>query len=60
MFCTRCQNPVHQCECGDIEERLARLAEHPNFATDRCANCQRNRPDCTCDEYVPVGGDDRA
>lgn len=56
MFCTRCQNNIANCECDDIEERLASLAEHPNFATDRCKHCRRNRPDCTCDEYVPVGG----
>lgn len=51
MFCTRCKNTVVECECGDIEERLEQLAEHPNFATDRCRNCQSHPRDCSCDEY---------
>lgn len=56
MFCTKCQNPVHRYECGDIEERLAELAAHPNFATDRCSNCQKHPRECTCDEYEPYDG----
>lgn len=59
MFCTRCQNPVYDCECGDIEERLQSLAEHPNFATDRCEGCQNHPRECTCDEYTPIAGDQR-
>lgn len=56
MFCTRCQNHVVDCTCGDIEERLGRLADHPNFATNRCETCREHRQDCTCEEYVPVSG----
>lgn len=55
MFCSRCNNHVAECECGDIEERLERLASHPNFATDRCRGCQEHPEDCTCDEYGPHG-----
>lgn len=54
MFCSKCKNPVSKCECGDIEERLKALAKHPNFATDRCADCQEHPEDCTCDEYTPM------
>lgn len=48
MFCTRCQSEISECECGDIEERLRSLAEHPNFVTDRCLDCQNHPGDCTC------------
>lgn len=54
MFCQRCSNHVTDCTCGDIEERLASLSEHPNFETDRCGGCQEHPSDCTCDEYVPT------
>lgn len=57
MFCTRCQNELPDCTCDDREERLRSLAEHPNFATDRCANCANHPKNCTCAEYVPAGGD---
>lgn len=56
MFCSRCQNHVTECECGDIEERLSALADHPNFATDRCEGCLEHPGECTCDEYSPVDG----
>lgn len=57
MFCQRCQNNVTRCECGDIEERLAALAKHPNFATDRCKHCQEHPGECECDEYEPHDND---
>lgn len=57
MFCSRCQNPVYACECGDIEERLAKLAQHPNFATDRCKHCQRHPQECACEAYEPFESD---
>lgn len=48
MFCTKCQNHVAECECGDIEERLASLAEHPNMAQERCSNCNSHHSRCEC------------
>lgn len=54
MFCTQCQNNIVDCTCDDIEERLQALAEHPNFATDRCTNCREHPQECECDEYDPV------
>lgn len=60
MFCTRCKNVVIDCECDDIEERLERLAEHPNFETNRCRNCQEHRQGCECDEYDPYESIDRS
>lgn len=58
MFCTRCSNPVPDCECGDIGDRLEQLSQHPNFTTDRCADCAEHAADCTCEEFVLLGGDD--
>lgn len=54
MFCTKCQNPVYDCECDDIEERLEELGDLDHFATTRCLNCQEPRRSCTCDEYEPA------
>lgn len=57
MFCTKCQNPVEKCECGDIDERLRKVASSKRFETDRCMRCKEHRKDCTCDEYEPIEGD---
>lgn len=59
MFCSRCNNPVTKCECGDIAERLEALAQHPNFATDRCKHCQEHQEKCECEEYESHGSGDR-
>lgn len=49
MFCIRCQNEIADCECDDIDERLAKLAEHPNIAAARCPNCDKHIDRCNCD-----------
>lgn len=57
MFCTECKNELHECECDDLEERLRRLGDHPNFATDRCATCGHHAAECECDEFDPADPD---
>lgn len=54
MFCSKCHNPVQECECDDIDDRLEAISTTRNFVTDRCANCKEHRRDCTCDEYEPI------
>lgn len=54
MFCTKCQNPIVDCTCDDIEERLRSLGQHPNFATDRCATCGEHAAECTCETFDPA------
>lgn len=57
MLCTKCQNPIEECECDDIDERLRQIASSDYIETDRCFNCKRHREDCTCDEYEPIPED---
>ncbi|SIS21736.1 hypothetical protein SAMN05421752_1408 [Natronorubrum thiooxidans] len=53
MFCSRCQSPAGRSSCDDLEGRLESIAKHPNFHTDRCADCQHHPKNCTCEEYRP-------
>ena len=48
MFCTLCENPLSQCTCSDIEERLKGAAESGRFAYKKCAICGRHYSRCKC------------
>lgn len=48
MFCVKCQQDVYYCTCPDINERLAALADHPNWAIAWCNRCNRALAQCDC------------
>jgi len=48
MFCIRCQKDVAYCTCPDINERLAALASHPNWAIAFCVDCNKAVDQCDC------------
>jgi hypothetical protein len=48
VFCIRCQNEVYDCICPDINERLAAIANHQNFAVLWCADCNKHVDRCDC------------
>jgi len=48
MFCERCHVDVGDCKCPDIDERLSRLAGHPNIEIEFCAICGKHHARCRC------------
>ena len=48
MYCVKCQKHVVECKCPDIEERLLRIASHPNIVTEVCVKCGEHRDRCKC------------
>jgi len=48
MFCIRCQRDVYDCICPDINERLAAIASHQNFAVKWCVDCNKHVDQCDC------------
>ncbi len=58
MFCIRCQRDVYDCICPDINERLAAIANHSNFAVVWCRDCDKHVDQCDCydDGHEPTLG----
>lgn len=50
MYCIKCSNDVADCTCGDIQERLASLAQHPNLSFRMCTKCNQHYSFCKCEE----------
>ncbi len=48
MWCSKCQNELRDCECPDIEERLASLARSPHVALRWCQICNTHADRCNC------------
>lgn len=48
MFCIKCQNDVSYCTCPDINERLAAIGKHSDFALAWCQKCDKHVDQCDC------------
>lgn len=48
MYCAKCGEHVADCQCLDIDERLAEIGQHPNILIARCARCEKHIDRCTC------------
>lgn len=50
MTCMKCNQHVSKCTCGDIKERLAAIANHPNIVVKWCLICDNHYARCRCVE----------
>ena len=50
MWCTICSEHLSKCTCDDIEERLEKLANHPNLAIEYCNKCKKHHDLCKCED----------
>jgi hypothetical protein len=49
MFCTRCNNDLHDCTCPDIDERLRNLGA---VVIKWCLTCDKHYSRCHCEDPV--------
>ena len=52
MFCSKCQNDLNDCTCGDIKERLAKLKDSPYILMRWCSLCDNHYSQCKCDNPI--------
>ncbi len=59
MYCTKCNKHLGDCECPDIQERLAAIGNSRHVAVKWCRTCDKYYAKCECvapDFYVRLGG----
>ena len=49
MDCNKCKKSLKDCECPDIDERMADLRNNPNFIYKMCATCGKHYERCKCE-----------
>ena len=49
MYCMKCGNHISECNCGDMDERLASLNNDPNFIYRKCRMCGKHYDRCKCE-----------
>jgi hypothetical protein len=49
MYCAVCQKHLSKCDCPDKEERVRKIAAHPNIMMARCGACGEPYPLCRCE-----------
>lgn len=52
MYCAICQKHLSACDCPDKEERVRKIAGHPNIAMAHCPVCREPYPLCRCKPTV--------
>ena len=50
MICTECQLQLDECNCPDIDERLASLRNDAQFVYKMCRTCEKHYARCKCEK----------
>jgi len=51
MHCGRCNNPLNECTCPDIDERMRELTGPGSHLLAKwCLNCDKHYARCRCAE----------
>lgn len=58
MNCSKCKKPIGECECPDIDERMAELRNNPNFIYKMCKICGKHYERCKCENPVWITSHD--
>ena len=48
MDCNKCGKNLRDCDCPDIDERMADLIDNPNFIYKMCSICNKHHERCNC------------
>lgn len=52
MWCAKCNKDLSNCTCPDLEERLNKLGNCPNFIYRKCLLCGKHYAKCTCENPI--------
>ena len=55
MWCAKCKNNFPaECICPDLEEKLKKFDEIPNFVYKKCSVCSKHYALCKCKDPIFV------
>lgn len=58
MDCPICKKGIKDCTCKDIDLRIEKLLNNPNFLFKFCSSCEKHAERCKCQDPVFVRSTD--
>lgn len=52
MHCAKCGRTLRDCDCPDIDERMAALQNNDRYVYKMCEKCGKHWERCNCEEPV--------